>query len=251
VRAALRLPGTALALALLASTAGAVEVPALRSRVMDRAELLPPDREQLLEGRLGRFEQEKGTQVVVHTTPSLEGLDIETYSMRVAEAWKIGRGRIDDGVILTVAPNERQVRIEVGYGLEGAIPDALTSRIIQEQILPSFRSGRFAEGIERGVDSILRLAAGEQLPAPRRSPGRDNVSWFYIGLFLLAFLVLPFFRSRMPYGGYRRRHGYGGFGGGFGGGGFGGGGFGRGGGGFGGFGGGGGRFGGGGASGSW
>ncbi len=238
---------------LLASVALALEIPELRGRVMDRADLLPPDRERMLEGRLARFEQEKGTQVVVHTTPSLEGLDVETYSIRVAEAWRIGRKKLDDGVILTIAPNERKVRIEVGYGLEGAIPDALASRIIQEEILPSFRTGRFADGIERGVDSILRLAAGEQLPAPaRRQPRTDRGSdplflLVYGGLFLFMLMMrgLGLGRGRRRYRGYGygSRGGFGGFGGGFGGGGFS-----RGGGGFSG---GGGRFGGGGASGSW
>jgi uncharacterized protein len=248
--------GTALSLTLLAPAAHALEIPELRAHVVDRADILPPDRERALEERLERFEQQKGTQVVVHTTPSLEGLDVETYSIRVAEAWKIGRKKLDDGAILTVAPNERKVRIEVGYGLEGAIPDALGSRIIQEEILPSFRRGRFADGIESGVVAILRLAAGEKLPEPRRSPGLGNPLLLYAAFFLLMF-VLPAILARSggrrrgygnapfgygPFGYGSRRHG--GFGGGFGGGG----GFSRGGGGFGG---GGGRFGGGGASGSW
>jgi uncharacterized protein len=254
VRSALRL--AVFALLVLASAAHALEIPELRGRVMDRADLLPPDRERLLEGRLGRFEEEKGTQVVVHTTPSLEGLDVETYSVRVAEAWRIGRKKLDDGVILTVAPNERKVRIEVGYGLEGAIPDALASRIVQEEILPSFRSGRFADGIERGVDSVLRLAAGEPLPAPAQRQARRQRDMpdpmfllIYGGVFLLMILT-----RILGFGGGGRRGRYRSFGhgssGGFGSGGFGGfsgGGFSGGGG----FGGGGGRFGGGGASGSW
>ena len=248
---------SALAVALLApALARAQEIPPLRGRVMDRADLLPPERETALEIRLRRFEEQKGTQVVVHTTPSLEGLDIETYSVRVAEAWRIGRKKLDDGVILTVAPNERKVRIEVGYGLEGAIPDALASRIVQEEILPRFRSGRSSEGIENGVEAILRLAAGEQLPAPgRRLPGRSPALG-YLALFF-AFIVIRAILNRAggrgrrggiwndPYD-YRsgRRRARPGWGGGiFGAGGLSGGG--------GGFGGGGGRFGGGGASGSW
>jgi uncharacterized protein len=249
-----------LALALFAAgPAHAQEIPELRTRVVDRADLLTRERESALEERLRRFEEEKGTQVVVHTTPSLEGLDIETYSVRIADAWKVGRKKLDDGVILTVAPNERKVRIEVGYGLEGAIPDALGSRIIQEEILPSFRSGDFGEGIERGVTSILRLAAGESLPEPSRSPRGRTLGWGYLALFILFFLFTSFV-GRLSGGGRRRRRGFGfdpfgsGYGrrrrGGFGSGGFGGGGFGGGRSG-GGFGGGGGRFGGGGASGGW
>lgn len=196
-----------LALVLLTSGAAhAVEIPALTGRVVDRADLLPPDRERLLEGRLGRFEQEKGTQVVVHTTPSLEGADIDTYSYRVARAWRIGRKGLDDGVILTVAPNERKVRIEVGFGLEDAISDDAAGRIIQEEILPDFRAGRFVDGIERGVESILRSAAAARLPAPTQprpgaqsgidgwmGSGRDRSTlliWGGVLLVLLAFAVI-------------------------------------------------------------
>jgi uncharacterized protein len=186
----------------------------------------------------------------VLTTPSLEGLAIEDYSLRVAEAWKIGHKGLDNGVILTVAPSERAVRIEVGYGLEGVLPDAICARIIREQITPQFRAGQMEAGIVAGVDAIAAVTRGEVLP----HSARPSDSFPTVGSLLqLAFWIVLFlvFFSRSPWlwwlfmpspGGYRR----GGFGGGFGGGGFGGGGFGGGG-----FSGGGGGFGGGGASGRW
>jgi uncharacterized protein len=209
--------------------------------------VLDPGPRRQLERLLAAHERDVGHQVVVHTTPSLEGLPIEDYSIRVAEAWKIGHKGVDSGVILTVAPNERKVRIEVGYGLEGVLPDAIASRIIREFMLPRFAEGDLQGGVMAGVQQILTVAEGEPLarppPSPRRARGRGRAPLANLAWLILIFLVfgtrglffLPLLR-----GGYRR-----GRRGGFGGGGFGGGGFG------GGFGGGGGGFGGGGASGSW
>jgi uncharacterized protein len=218
---------------------------------MDRAGLLSPETRSSLEQSLEAFEAKTGHQIVVHVTPSLEGLPIEEYSMRVAEAWKVGQKGLDNGVILTVAPNEREVRIEVGYGLEGVLPDAIGARIIREQITPEFRAGRMEAGVLAGVRAIETVTEGEELPLPTR-PGVDLdrfAAWFKVAWIVFVLLII-FARSPLlwmlfglrgfrPSGGYRR-------GGGFGGGGFGGGGFGGGG-----FSGGGGGFGGGGASGRW
>jgi uncharacterized protein len=224
-------------------------VPALRAHVLDRANLLSEAAERALELELTEFERKAGHQVVVHTTPSLEGLEIEQYSMELAEAWKVGHEGLDNGVILTVAPNERRVRIEVGYGLEGILPDAIAARIVREQIAPEFRAGRMEEGVSAGAKAILSVIRGEVLPLPQRAAPRPRgVS---IGtLLLLGFLLLFVLRFGQMGGSRRRMRGrYGGWGvpigfptgrGGFGRGGFGGG-----------FGGGGGGFGGGGASGSW
>jgi uncharacterized protein len=217
---------------------------------MDRAGLLSAETRRSLEQSLAAFEAKTGHQIVVHVTPSLEDLTIEEYSLRVAEAWKIGQKGLDNGVILTVAPNEREVRIEAGYGLEGVLPDAICARIIREQITPEFKAGRMDAGIVAGVRAIESVTEGEQLPLPRR-PGADLdqfATWFKVAWILFVLMII-FLRSPLlwtlfgvpgfrRYGGYRR----GGFGGGFPGG-FGGGG--------GGFSGGGGGFGGGGASGRW
>jgi uncharacterized protein len=207
---------------------------------VDRAGLLSASARSQLEQRLAAYEAESGHQIVVHTTPSLEGLPIEDYSIRLAEAWKVGHKGLDNGVILTVAPSERKVRIEVGYGLEGVIPDAIASRIIRDYILPAFRQEGYERGILSGVEAIFSAARGEVVPArsrvrPGQAPQRQSnpAALVWLLVFLLfgfrGFFFLPFI------GGGRNR---GGFGGGFGGGG-------------GGFSGGGGGFGGGGASGGW
>ena len=161
----------------------------------------------------------------MHITPSLEGLEIEEYSMAVAEVWKVGHKGLDNGVILTVAPNERKVRIEVGYGLEGVIPDAIASRIVRDTILPEFRSGDFEAGIVAGTSAVLAAASGEYAPprpqsrdrGQRRSSPLMSLLWIVIvfmalgsrGIFFLPFLL----------GGGGRGGGFGGGGGGFGGGG--------------------------------
>src|SRR5213076_229246 len=115
---------------------------------------------------LKNLEARKGSQVAVLIVPTTAPETIEQYSIRVAEAWKIGRKRIDDGALLVVAKNDRRLRIEVGYGLEGALNDVTAKRIIDEVITPKFRSGDFAGGISAGVDRIVRLIDGEKLPAP-------------------------------------------------------------------------------------
>jgi len=154
------------------SLALALEVPPLRGRVNDYAKLLPQERARALEAQLEKFEQETGHQIAVLTIPSLQGDSLEDFSIRVAEAWKIGKKGFDNGAILLIARDDRKLRIEVGYGLEGVMPDAIASRIIREVITPRFRSGDYAGGIEAGVDAILKITKGETLPERTRSaPG--------------------------------------------------------------------------------
>src|SRR4029079_18540012 len=112
------------------------------------------------------LEVRKGSQIAVLMLPTTEPESIEQYSIRVAEAWKIGRKKIDDGALIVIAKNDRKLRIEVGYGLEGALNDATTRRIIAEIITPRFRSGDFAGGISAGIDRIIRVIDGEALPTP-------------------------------------------------------------------------------------
>jgi uncharacterized protein len=158
----------ALVLALAPATpAAALEVPFLSGRVVDLAELLPPATEQELDGRLAELESETGAQVVVLTVPTLEGEVLEDYAGRVAGTWKLGREGIDDGVLLLVAREERGLRLEVGYGLEGKIPDITGKRILDELVVPRFRDGDFPGGIAAGVDAVATaVQGGEPLPPP-------------------------------------------------------------------------------------
>ena len=145
-----------------------VEVPALRSPVTDLTGTLTPGQVAALEAKLRAFEQAKGSQVAVLVVPTTQPEEIEQYSIRVGEAWKLGRKGIDDGAILLVAREDRKVRIEVGYGLEGVLPDAIANRIIDQDIVPKFRSGDYYGGITTGVDRMLRVIEGEPLPEPER-----------------------------------------------------------------------------------
>jgi uncharacterized protein len=150
----------------------ALDVPPLRGRINDYAGLIPADRARALEERLARFEAETGHQIAVLTVPSLKGDSLEDFGIRVAESWKIGKKGFDNGAILLIARDDRKLRIEVGYGLEGVMPDAIASRIIREVITPRFRSGDYAGGIEAGIDAILKVTKGETLPERARpAPG--------------------------------------------------------------------------------
>src|SRR4051812_46496349 len=143
-----------------------VAVPSLTGRVVDRTSTLSGADIASLDQTLKNFETRKGSQVAVLIVPTTQPETIEQYSLRVAEAWKIGRKKIDDGAILVVAKDDRKLRIEVGYGLEGALNDVTSKRIIDEIITPRFRNGDFAGGISAGVDQIIRVIDGEALPAP-------------------------------------------------------------------------------------
>ncbi len=143
-----------------------VAVPPLTGRVVDRTATLSSGDIAALDRTLKDFEAKKGSQVAVLIVPTIQPETIEQFSLRVAEAWKIGRKKIDDGAILVVAKDDRKLRIEVGYGLEGALTDVTAKRIIDEVITPKFRSGDFAGGISDGVNRILRVVDGEPLPAP-------------------------------------------------------------------------------------
>jgi uncharacterized protein len=147
-----------------------VAVPPLVGRVVDQTATLSSDDVASLNQLLRDFEARKGSQVAVLIVPTTNPESIEQYSIRVAEVWKIGRKKIDDGVVLVVAKNDRKLRIEVGYGLEGALTDVTAKRIIDEYITPRFRSGDFAGGISAGVNQILRVIDGEKLPAPPQPP---------------------------------------------------------------------------------
>lgn len=151
--------------------AAVLPVPALTGRVVDTTGTLSEAEQSALEAKLSGLEERKGSQIVVLLVPTARPEAIEQFSLRVVEAWKPGRKDIDDGVLLLVAKDDREIRIEVGYGLEGAIPDATANRIIDEFILPHFRDSDFAGGIAAGVDRLIGLVDGEALPEPVRGPG--------------------------------------------------------------------------------
>jgi uncharacterized protein len=144
-----------------------VAVPELTARVNDLAGMLSPVRRDALEQRLAAYEQETAHQLVVLTIESLEGEAIEAYSMRVVERWELGQEKFDNGLLLLVARADRRVRIEVGYGLEGVVPDAVAARIIRERIVPRFRAGDMEGGIESGVDALMAAGRGEVFEVPR------------------------------------------------------------------------------------
>ncbi len=255
-----------LAAALLFSLAAlaALDFPPLTGRVVDQANVMTPESRSELETKLKDLEDKSGIQLVVATVKSLQGGDIETYANELFRTWKVGQAQKNNGVLLLIAPNEHRVRIEVGYGLEGTLTDALSSVIISSAIVPRFKTGDFSGGISRGVDGIISVLSGDTSDWQRKVDVRQDdpesdfdklfpILFFLLVLFICWYLIRNAGGGGPSSGGTARRSGplfipYGGSswgGGGFGGGGFGGGGFG------GGFGGGGGSSGGGGASGGW
>ncbi len=250
------LPRALLALVLVALWIGAAfaaaNFPALSGRVVDEAHILSPVTIANLERKLADLEQKSRIQLVVATVPSLDGQEIEPYANALFRFWKLGEAKENNGALLLIAPKERRVRIEVGYGLEGTLTDAISSLIIANAIAPRFRVGDFNGGVTRGVDDIittLTTDSAEWKPKPQDVRAEGEASLFDAIAPFLIFLFILFVITRAG------RRGGGGnvvfipMGGGFGGrGGFGGGGFGGGGGGFSG---GGGSSGGGGASGGW
>ena len=166
----------AAAAATLALTVAAQElqpIPKLSARVTDLTGTLTAEQQTALEQKLAAFESAKGSQLAVLIVPTTHPEEIEQYSIRVVEQWKLGRGsvngkRVDDGVLLLVATGDKRVRFEVGYGLEGVLPDATCNRIIDETIKPAFRQGNYYGGIEAGLDQAMKLIQGEALPPPEQ-----------------------------------------------------------------------------------
>ncbi len=149
-----------------ASALAVVAVPPLVGRVVDQTGTLTSGDIASLNQTIRSFEARKGSQIAVLIVPTTDGEAIEQFSLRVAEAWKIGRKKIDDGAVLVIAKNDRHLRIEVGYGLEGALTDVTTKRIIDEEITPKFKSGDFAGGVSAGLNKMIRIIDGEKLPEP-------------------------------------------------------------------------------------
>jgi uncharacterized protein len=169
-----------------------VAVPPLTGRVVDQTGTLSADDIATLTQTLRGLELRKGSQIAVLIVPTTEPETIEQYSIRVAEAWKIGRKKVDDGALLVVAKNDRKLRIEVGYGLEGALTDVTARRVIDEIITPKFKSGDFAGGISAGVDRIIGVVDGEPLPAPEPQQsfgGSDRFDLMFNPLIIFGIFV--------------------------------------------------------------
>jgi uncharacterized protein len=163
----------------------------LTGRVTDQTATLTAEQKAALEQTLQTFEARKGSQLAVLIVPSSGPETIEQYALRVAELWKLGRTQVDDGAILVVAKNDRALRIEVGYGLEGALTDATSKRIISEIIAPRFKQGDFYGGIIAGVDQIIRAIDGEPLPEPSGNPagGIADIQQYVPVIFILALVI--------------------------------------------------------------
>lgn len=169
-------------------------VPELTARVIDQTATLDPIQRKGLEDKLAAFEQQKGTQIVVLMVPTTQPEDIASYANRVANAWKIGRRDVGDGIVVIVAKNDRKVRIEVAKTLEGAVPDLAAKMIIDDAITPRFRQGDFAGGLQTAVDQLIARISGEALPTPQqpRQPaqgGGAGFDWFDLAIFL--FFAVP------------------------------------------------------------
>ncbi|UJP04859.1 MAG: YgcG family protein [Nitrosomonas sp.] len=167
-----------------------VAVPPLKRHVTDLTATLSAQEVASLEQRLAAFESTGGSQIAVLMIPTTQPEAIEQYAMRVAETWKPGRKGIDDGVLLLIAKNDRALRIEVGYGLEGAITDAAAKRIIAEIITPLFKQGHFGTGIQAGLEAVMRLIQGEALPPPQAKPSANTPSDLDNFLSILIFSLL-------------------------------------------------------------
>jgi uncharacterized protein len=196
---------TVFVLALFLTWAGVaradVAVPPLTGRVVDLTGTLSSDEIAVQTQRLMDLDRRKGSQVAVLIVPTTQPETIEQYSLRVAEAWKIGRRKIDDGALLVVAMNDHKIRIEVGYGLEGALTDVTARRIIDEVIAPRFRTGDFAGGIDAGITRIISVIDGEPLPAPAPEAsqgqdfGLDALASFWPFILVGALMIGGFLRA--------------------------------------------------------
>jgi uncharacterized protein len=179
---------------LVSGLACALDFPPLTGRVVDQAGVIPESARETLETKLKDLEDKSGIQLVVATVKSLQGGDIETYANELFRAWKLGEAKKNNGVLLLVAPTERKVRIEVGYGLEGTLTDALSQVIIASAIVPRFKANDYSGGIERGVDGIISVLTtdAEEWHAKTRVRSEDQQGLFDVLFPLLLFLVVVF-----------------------------------------------------------
>jgi len=192
-----------LALLLTGAAQAEVAVPPLAHRVTDLTATLDAGQIQTLEARLAAFEAKKGAQLAVLIIPTTQPETIEQFGMRVVEAWKLGRKGVDDGALLLVAKDDRALRIEVGYGLEGALNDATAKRIIAEIITPSFKRGEFYAGIDAGTAAMMQVIDGEPLPPPKRAAASgsyniESLLFIAFGLVVVVGGMLRALLGRFP-----------------------------------------------------
>ena len=174
------------------SAQGLQPIPSLERRVTDSADVLSAAQEAALEEKLAAFEARKGAQIAMLAVASTAPEEIEQYSIRVVDAWKLGRKGVDDGALLIVAVDDKRLRIEVGRGLEGVLTDLTSNRIIQETITPLFRGGDYAGGINAGVDRMISVVDGEPLPEPEQQwqGGKEGGLENILGLIFVLAIVL-------------------------------------------------------------
>jgi uncharacterized protein len=203
-------PALALVLSLLLPAAAAPTFPALTGRVVDDADLLGAAEEQELTAELKALEDKSSDQFVVVTLPSLQGYTIEDFGYQLGRHWGIGTEKLSNGVLLIVAPNERKVRLEVGYGLEGTLTDALSSIIIDNAILPKFRAGDYTGGIKDGVSDVIKVLTGDAAEVEQRLKARPDaddaaIDWFTIIFWTLILLWIAYsiYNSSRPAAGAR------------------------------------------------
>ena len=173
-----------LVVVLVESAAAVTPFPPLTGRVVDNAEILSPQTEQTLTQKLSDYEHDTNNQVVVFTTPSLAGQPIADYSNSLFRHWKIGQKDKDNGVLLVIAAQDHALRIEVGYGLEGVLTDALAQQIIHTIIVPNFKAGQMEQGIVAGTEAILAVLGGNELPAAKNNE-QTGGPWIFIGFIVL------------------------------------------------------------------
>jgi uncharacterized protein len=187
-----RIAGVGTGLALLLTTLSAraeVAVPPLTARVTDLTGTLSGEAVTRIEAKLANLEAKKGSQIAVLIVPTTQPEEIEQFGIRVEDAWKLGRKGVDDGAYLIIAKNDRRVRIEVGYGLEGALPDAIANRIVTETITPHFKLGDYDGGVEAGIDRMISVVNGEPLPEPDRKWERSSGLGHLFPLLLVVVFV--------------------------------------------------------------
>ena len=173
----------------------ALAVPALTGRINDNASMISAPARADIQEKLKQFEAAESTQIVILTVPSLQGDPIEDFSIRVAEAWKIGQKGSDNGVLLIVSRDDHKVRIEVGYGLEGKLTDLTAGRIVRNEIVPAFKAGQFDAGFTRGVSAIIAAAHGEYKAKPRGERNGDKPSMsLLVIIFAVIYVVYQIFR---------------------------------------------------------
>ena len=189
--------GLALALFVPVWAGAEVAVPPLAGHVTDLTATLTSAQKESLEQTLAAFEARKGSQLAVLLLPTTAPEGIDQYALRVAEQWKIGRSKVDDGAILVVAKDDRTLRLEVGYGLEGALSDIVSKRIISDTIVPRFKQGDYFGGIDAGVAQIIRVIDGEALPSPvnQRTEGPQDLRQMLPFLLILVVVVGGFLRN--------------------------------------------------------